>query len=53
MSAEKHYGFDHVKPLFSENPALAQHYLKEVEDIWNEKWKEQEQDEKSTPALSM
>lgn len=54
MSAGKHYGFDHVKPLFGKNPALAQHYLKEAEDIWNEKWKDgQEQDEKSTPALSM
>lgn len=54
MSAGKHYGFENVQPLFGEHPALAQHYLKEVEDIWNEKWKDgQEQEEESNPTLSM
>ena len=54
MSAGKYYGYDHVQPLFGKHPVLTQHHIKEAEDIWNEKWKDgQEQDEKSTPALSM
>ncbi len=54
MSAGKHYGVDHVQPLFGEHPALAQHYLKEAEEAWNAKWNDgQVQEEESTPALSM
>lgn len=54
MSAGKHYGFDHVQTLFGEHPALAQRYLKEVEDAWNERWNdEQMQEDESAPVLSM
>lgn len=31
----RHYGKEHVEVLFGENPAMAQHYLKEAEDRWN------------------
>lgn len=30
-----HYGFQHVVPLFGENPALADHYIREAEEHWN------------------
>lgn len=54
MSAERHYGFDHVKPLFGNYLVMAHHHLEDTEDIWNEKWKDgQEQEEESNPVLSM
>ena len=30
-----HYGYQYVEPLFGEHPALADHYLREVEDQYN------------------
>ena len=30
-----HYGFQCVKPLYGEHPALADHYLREVKSNWN------------------
>ena len=30
-----HYGYQHVEPLFGEHPALADHYLREVEAQYN------------------
>lgn len=54
MSAGRHYGFDHVKPLFGNYLVMAHHHLENTEDIWNEKWKDgQEQEEESNPVLSM
>ncbi len=39
---EKHYGKECVEPLFGEHEALAQQYLREVEEDWNERWEESE-----------
>lgn len=30
-----YYGFQHVVPLFGDNPALAEHYIREAEERWN------------------
>lgn len=39
---EKHYEKECVEPLFGEHEALAQQYLREVEENWNERWEESE-----------
>ena len=39
---EKHYGRECVEPLFGEHEALAQQYLREAEEDWNERWEESE-----------
>ncbi len=39
---EKHYGKECVEPLFGEHEALAQQYLREAEEDWNERWEESE-----------
>lgn len=53
-ATEKHYGLNHVEPLFGEHPALAHQYLKEAEAAWEQKWNsEQTQEEGTAPALSM
>lgn len=53
-ATEKHYGLNHVEPLFGEHPALAHQYLREAEEAWEQKWNsEQAQEEETGPALSM
>lgn len=39
---ERHYGMECVEPLFGEHEALAQQYLHDVEEEWNERWEESE-----------
>lgn len=55
MHAEgKHYGFENVQPLYGDHPALAQHYLKEVQEAHNARMNpEQAQGDSSAPVLSM
>ncbi len=33
----EHYGFKNVEPLFGEHPVLAQKYLREAEEAWEQK----------------
>lgn len=39
---ERHYGKQCVEPLFGEHEALAQKYLRDVEEDWNERWAQSE-----------
>lgn len=41
---EKHYGKECVEPLFGEHEALAQQYLRDVEEKWNAGWEELQSD---------
>lgn len=51
---EKHYGLNHVEPLFGEHPALEHQYMQEAEATWEQKWNsEQAQEEGTAPVLSM
>ena len=34
-ASRTHYGYQYVEPLFGEHPALADHYLREVEAQYN------------------
>ena len=51
----KHYGFEHVQPLFGEHPALAQQYLREVKEAYNARMNLEQvhEDETTEPVLSM
>lgn len=46
----RHYGFRHLEPLFGENAALADHYLREAEEKWNAMC---EQSRSSAPQMGM
>lgn len=47
---EFHYGYEGVEVLYGEHPALAQQYLTEVKQAWNEA---EDFDEEESPSMSM
>ena len=49
----KHYGYEHVEPLFGERPDLAQQYLRKAQEDWEAKWLEGQEQGDEPPVLSM
>ena len=50
---ETHYGRPHVEVLFGEYPALAQQYLHEAEERWEQMYGEQGNETETVPDMNM